>query len=249
MLCIHTAGSEPALASLEAREQVRGTLLGSASKLAYSMASTLNSVYSKASIGGIYQMARSAVKTAAKRKISDGGMPDAGSDAAEDDRPGEMEVGEKMTLWRSVSDPTRTVTALWPSPAGSYLASTDQLGRVLLLDGPTFCVVHMWKGYRDAACGWVDLPAAGAGQGGLRKLHLVIHAPRKAVVEIWPVAGSLRRCAFRCSQGCKLLQPEAAFQCQARAESGPGDSRHTCYLMDPMGGLVDVRQHAQHALR
>lgn len=52
--------------------QVRGTLLGSASKLAYSMASTLNSVYSKASIGGIYQMARSAVKTAAKRKISDG---------------------------------------------------------------------------------------------------------------------------------------------------------------------------------
>jgi hypothetical protein len=62
-----------------------------------------------------------------------------------EDRARDVEVGEKTWLWRSLSDPIRQVTSLWPSPSGCVLAAADQLGRILLLDAPTFCAMQIWK--------------------------------------------------------------------------------------------------------
>lgn len=166
-----------------------------------------------------------------------------------EDTSGDVPVGETCRVWRTLTDPARAVSAILPSPSGGLLVAMDQLGRILMLDSPSFLVLRVWKvpphpfvirsvyefalpgiihafadqGYRDAMCGWAELPADPSAGGGSSSssastdvvLCLAIYAPRKSLVEIWQVAGHVRRCAFSCSPGCRLIQPEVAFGSQA----------------------------------
>eukprot|EP01113_Clastostelium_recurvatum_P012598 TRINITY_DN16540_c0_g1_i5.p1 TRINITY_DN16540_c0_g1~~TRINITY_DN16540_c0_g1_i5.p1 ORF type:complete len:552 (-),score=101.86 TRINITY_DN16540_c0_g1_i5:40-1695(-) len=59
------------------------------------------------------------------------------------------------TRW-SLSDPHRQAQSVTLSPTGHLAATTDGYGRVLLVDVIEGFVVRMWKGYRDAQCGWVQ---------------------------------------------------------------------------------------------
>jgi len=75
-------------------------------------------------------------------------------------------------------DGSRRFEALWPDPRRRFVAATDSLGRVMLLEPRTLVVLRVWKGYRDAQCAWLD---ARDGAGAL----LAIHAPRRELLELW----------------------------------------------------------------
>ena len=84
--------------------------------------------------------------------------------------------------------------------------TADDYGRVLLLDSMEFVVVRMWKGYRNAQCGWIEVVEEDAPEGDSRErgsgedgkeavrgegrrcaqtaLCLCIFAPRRGILEV-----------------------------------------------------------------
>ena len=109
-----------------------------------------------------------------------------------------------------------------------YVAASDSLGRVLLLERATLVQLRVWKGYRSVQCGWLDALAPG---GGLRAV-LAIHAPRRELVEMWAVPAGVRLRAIATGPGCRLLAPAPPL---AQAEEGGAPLR--CYLLQPSGAL------------
>jgi hypothetical protein len=75
--------------------------------------------------------------------------------------------------------------------------------------------VRMWKGYRDAGVAWA-LPARSHPLHALGPL-LVLHAPRRAAVELWWPRSGRRVGAWPLPPGaaCRLVAPPAAAPCGA----------------------------------
>ncbi|KAG4101594.1 hypothetical protein H8356DRAFT_1655786 [Neocallimastix lanati (nom. inval.)] len=62
---------------------------------------------------------------------------------------------------------TRKILSIIPSPPSpttgksSLAALTDSYGRVILLDLESCTIIRMWKGMRDAQCGWIESEISG----------------------------------------------------------------------------------------
>ncbi|CAM9856712.1 unnamed protein product [Chrysoparadoxa australica] len=103
-----------------------------------------------------------------------------------------------------IEDGRRRITST--ATSGNLVATSDSFGRVMLLDAQARAVVRMWKGLRQAQCGWLEViqvkGAAGAevwdepgGHQGLRPVpmpeggvvtrYLAILAPQRGYVELW----------------------------------------------------------------
>ncbi|KAM5586259.1 hypothetical protein ABKV19_005255 [Rosa sericea] len=113
--------------------------------------------------------------------------------------------GEKLTL----------------SPSGTLAAITDSLGRILLLDTQALVIVRLWKGYRDASCLFMEMLVNKNTAASSSRYYeptksdyclcLVIHAPRKGIIEIWQMRTGPRLRSFVCAKGSKILQPTYRF--------------------------------------
>ena len=138
---------------------------------------------------------------------------------------------------------------------------TDEFGRVLLFDVATSTICRIWKGYRDAQCGWVvsseeaadddDTGAADMDDGGkedpvtLRKCtFLVILAPKRQLLEIWTAALGTRVAAFNVGPNCKLIS--LSHNSGAVARSG-GLSAY-CYILSGDGKFKTVHVPFESAL-
>ena len=97
-------------------------------------------------------------------------------------------------MCRDVGDAPRVYERLVLEPRRRWIAATDTLGRVTLLEPRSLVAVRLWKGYREALCGWTDTAAvvAGGNEGGSgtssRSMRakvplLVIYAPRRGLLE------------------------------------------------------------------
>ncbi|PKA57504.1 hypothetical protein AXF42_Ash020748 [Apostasia shenzhenica] len=116
-----------------------------------------------------------------------------------------------------LKDPPRKGEKLALSPGGTLAAITDSLGRILLLDTQALVVVRLWKGYREASCLFMealinrDMASTSSSYDEQRKndysLCLVIHAPRKGIIEIWKMRTGLRLLTIPCPKGSIILQP------------------------------------------
>ncbi|XP_033631830.1 rab3 GTPase-activating protein non-catalytic subunit-like [Asterias rubens] len=121
-------------------------------------------------------------------------------------------------------DLRRSGDSLLLSPGLNVAVSTDSFGRVILIDLVRGIAVRMWKGYRDAQCGWISVtedilrdksdPAATKAQrqrtrqfGARVALFLVIYAPRRGILEIWNTQQGPRVAAFNVPKSCQLLCP------------------------------------------
>jgi len=78
---------------------------------------------------------------------------------------------------------------------------------VLLVDGASMTLLRMWKGYRDAQCGWT-LPPEGH-PWARHGLLLVLYAPRRELLEVWAPRAGLRVAAVRLEGPCRLLGVDA----------------------------------------
>ena len=64
------------------------------------------------------------------------------------------------------------------SPSGQIGCMTDNLGRIMLIDMDDMSIRRIWKGYRNAQCGWI------VNDEGRKKEFLVIYAPQRSLIDI-----------------------------------------------------------------
>ncbi|KAG0165574.1 Rab3 GTPase-activating protein non-catalytic subunit, partial [Apophysomyces sp. BC1015] len=79
-------------------------------------------------------------------------------------------------------------------------ATSDVLGRVILWDVLEGEMVRMWKGVRDAVCGWVEV----LDQGRVL-LFLVIYATRRGMLKVFQMRHGRQVGAFHLGSGWRLI--------------------------------------------
>jgi hypothetical protein len=109
----------------------------------------------------------------------------------------------------SINDSQRQLNSLLEAPMTSLAVATDGFGRVLLVDTRACVVVRMWKGYRDAQCGWIV---------NEKILYLILHAPRRGLLEVWKMRHGSRVSAQSIGSGWRLIP-----------------AIENCYIMDKNG--------------
>ncbi len=137
------------------------------------------------------------------------------------DRP----VGEVGTCI-SILDPPRNITSVVVDPDGDLAATTDTLGRVLLIELSTKQVVRIWKGVRDASCCWIQAPRPShlSQWGKTNQLYLAIHCGQRRTVEVWRVLHGPRVSIQNVSRNASLIP------CIGPAREG---SLAKCFILDP----------------
>jgi len=150
-------------------------------------------------------------------------------------------------------DKRRDAKSLVLSPDSRLAATTDSFGRVILLDVERGIAVRMWKGYRDAQVGWVEVKEDFAPDKDpntpthiRRAFFFIIYAPRRGILEVWTSQQGPRVAAFNVSKFCQLLCPGYSMMglnvvtCQTM-KMNP----HQCYLVDPEAGVktLDIPFH------
>lgn len=173
---------------------------------------------------------------------SGGSTPTTAADAAAPQMP----PAEPMHLRFGLCDLQRIGLAVWLAPDRQHAAVVDNLGRVMLVDCFRGIAVRVWKGYRDAQCGFVQanekLPAMARGSSSSaaaaaavaaataeRRRHamfLVIYAPKRACLECWLLQRGPRVAAFSVPKGGRLLSSAGA-------------------AVQPMGAAAPHHQHHQ----
>ena len=102
-------------------------------------------------------------------------------------------------------DRGRLATNIVASPDRRLAAVTDDFGRVLLVDVTNWFVIRIWKGYRNAQCGWVEVKRDLEEKGSPHASFLVIYAPKRGLLEVWSAQRGPRAAAFNVGKHCKLL--------------------------------------------
>ena len=180
-------------------------------------------------------------------------QPQASSTTDGDELPESAQrPADPLALEYSLEDPRRRLRALYPSPKQNKVAMTDDFGRVLLFDKATSTISRVWKGYRDAQCGWIVAVEATDPANGLETpstrargpasrsasaetsatprecMFLAILAPKRQLLEIWTAALGTRVAAFNVADNSVLVTLRDGLQSHMGGGL-PAD----CYLMSP----------------
>ncbi|XP_062505544.1 rab3 GTPase-activating protein non-catalytic subunit-like isoform X2 [Corticium candelabrum] len=123
-----------------------------------------------------------------------------------------VEEATPLTAACHVSDPRRVVTSIVLSPNWKMALTTDELGRVMLLDCENFVIKRIWKGYREAQCGFStssekffltsEYQEPRAPRVGT---FVIMYARKRGILEVWPTGPGSRIAAFNVGFGCRLL--------------------------------------------
>ncbi|RXN29768.1 rab3 GTPase-activating non-catalytic subunit-like isoform X1 [Labeo rohita] len=133
------------------------------------------------------------------------------------------------------------------SPCNTMAGVTDDFGRVTLLDVARGIAIRMWKGYRDAQLGWVQVSEARgerdlATSPSMPRRHaqfLVIYAPRRGILEVWGTQHGPRVGAFTVGKHCRLLYAGHRLM-GVNSVTSQGWQIHTqqVCLFDPINGAL-----------
>ena len=108
-----------------------------------------------------------------------------------------------------IDDPRREILSIKASPKGNIAVLLDTFGRILLLDITSMIIVDIWKGYRDAQCGWIDVPCSTHHEELSKKpkstIFLIIYIGKRGILEIWCPYQHFRVAAFNVGKGGKLI--------------------------------------------
>ncbi|XP_064622253.1 rab3 GTPase-activating protein non-catalytic subunit-like isoform X3 [Lineus longissimus] len=126
-----------------------------------------------------------------------------------------VEPSTPLSVRFGLPDQRRQSDSLSLSPNEKLVATTDSFGRVILIDVEMGTAVRMWKGYRDAQVGWVEVKEELHSReekskhryGARLVLFLVIYAPKRGLLEVWTAQQGMRVAAFNVSKWCQLICP------------------------------------------
>ncbi|KAJ7379958.1 Rab3 GTPase-activating protein non-catalytic subunit [Desmophyllum pertusum] len=150
--------------------------------------------------------------TAASGWLGWGSKP--ASQSTESSKPAKPKVenGTSLPARFGLPDSHRHGTSITLAPNGRLAVTTDDFGRVMLLDARKAVAVRLWKGYREAECGWVMVGEEDhhneeePPKSSLRTaLFLVIYATKRGILEIWRTEQGPRVAAFNVGKDCRLL--------------------------------------------
>ncbi|TWW71568.1 Rab3 GTPase-activating protein non-catalytic subunit [Takifugu flavidus] len=121
-----------------------------------------------------------------------------------------VEPATPLGIRFGLPDSRRHGESICLSPCNMLAGVTDDFGRVALLDLARGICIRMWKGYRDAQLGWLQVQEERGDHdsSSLPKRHalfLVIYAPRRGILEVWAMKQGPRVGAFNIGKHCRLL--------------------------------------------
>ncbi|MEE6473861.1 hypothetical protein FKM82_010195 [Ascaphus truei] len=165
-----------------------------------------------------------------------------------------VEPATPLAVRFGLPDSRRHGESICLSPCNTLAAVTDDFGRVILLDVGRGLSVRMWKGYRDAQLGWLQVvedlhereserghfSSFGNTQGPNRVAQfLVIYAPRRGILEVWSTQQGPRVGAFNVGKHCRLLYPGYKIMGLNNVTSqGWQPQTYQICLIDPVSGNV-----------
>lgn len=164
----------------------------------------------------------------------------------EPSRHQQTEINKPTTI--TMFDKERLANSIVSSPDKRLAAVTDDFGRVFLLDGTNMIVIRIWKGYRSAQCGWVEVQQDPEDPDSPHASFLVIYAPKRGLLEVWSVQRGPRVAAFNVGKSCVLLYCGYKMF-NMRVEQSQRGSAHgirlidrpyssNCYLLDAKSETV-----------
>uniref|UniRef100_A0A914LGZ4 Rab3-GAP regulatory subunit N-terminal domain-containing protein n=1 Tax=Meloidogyne incognita TaxID=6306 RepID=A0A914LGZ4_MELIC len=80
----------------------------------------------------------------------------------------------------------------------------DNIGRILLVNTKMRRILRIWKGYRQARCGWIEKQqkcSAPHQPAPSKALFLIIYVPRRGLLEVWSMQNGPRISAFEVDDG------------------------------------------------
>ncbi|XP_071862105.1 rab3 GTPase activating protein isoform X1 [Bombus fervidus] len=160
---------------------------------------------------------------------------------------------EPMTCRFGLSDVMREGYSIISSPNKALSVILDAMGRVLLVDNRYCIATRMWKGYRDAQCGWIEVEEEK--HSGMHKaftkfkqtpqlrsaFFLVIYAPKKGVIDIWSTQQGPKITTFTASKHGRLLYINyGLLGVNDNVHLSKNKPQYSCVFMDPLGGLKEI---------
>ncbi|XP_076244895.1 rab3 GTPase activating protein isoform X2 [Calliopsis andreniformis] len=160
---------------------------------------------------------------------------------------------EPMTCRFGLSDITREGYSVISCPNKMLSVILDTMGRVILIDNRRGIAVRMWKGYRDAQCGWIEVEEER--HSGMHKafnkfkqashlrsaLFLVIYAPKKGIIDIWGTQQGPKITTFTASKHGRLLYINyGLLGINDNTHLSKNKAQYSCVFMDPLGGLKEI---------
>ncbi|KAL3873895.1 hypothetical protein ACJMK2_036974 [Sinanodonta woodiana] len=163
----------------------------------------------------------------------------------EDKHKPKIELATPLPCKYGLPDHRRQGTSISLSPNGKYAATTDSFGRVILIDVEQGVAFRMWKGYRDAQVGWIQVyeeeSASGRTRGGHVAQFLVIYASRRGLLEVWLAGSGPRVAAFNVSKWCCLIcPPHGILGLNNVTCKGVKTKAFQCALVDINGSILTV---------
>ncbi|XP_011502639.1 PREDICTED: rab3 GTPase-activating protein non-catalytic subunit [Ceratosolen solmsi marchali] len=169
------------------------------------------------------------------------------------------EPAESMTCRFGVSDILREGDCIIVSPNKLLSIICDAMGRVMLIDNIQGIVLRMWKGYRDAQCGWIQAVEeknrvlAKSHQGGkiaagntlqnrrCKVLFLVIYAPKKGIIDIWGVQNGPKISSFYAGKHGRLLYTNYGLcGLNDMTLKSRNQAQYPCVFIDSLGGMKEI---------
>ncbi|XP_056151672.1 rab3 GTPase-activating protein non-catalytic subunit isoform X2 [Lampris incognitus] len=158
-----------------------------------------------------------------------------------------VEPATPLAVRFGLPDSRRHGESICLSPCNTLAGVTDDFGRVTLLDLARGIAIRMWKGYRDAQLGWVQVSERRGERDSspstpLPRRHaqfLVIYAPRRGILEVWGTQQGPRVGAFTVGKHCRLLY--AGYRLMGvNSVTSQGWQLHTqqVCLLDPTTGAL-----------
>ena len=162
----------------------------------------------------------------------------------EDKQRPKIEPATPLNLRFGVPDKRRYGEQICLSPNSHYAAITDSFGRVVLFDVGTGVSIRMWKGYRDAQVGWVqvkeDVHTENNEMSRVAQF-LLIYAPRRGILEVWTAVNGPRVAAFNVNKWCRLYCPNYGMLGLNNVTCRGTRTRvFQCALIDPSGSVKTI---------
>uniref|UniRef100_A0A3B3VK31 RAB3 GTPase activating protein subunit 2 (non-catalytic) n=1 Tax=Poecilia latipinna TaxID=48699 RepID=A0A3B3VK31_9TELE len=167
-------------------------------------------------------------------------------EAAQKQKP-KVELATPLGIRFGLPDSRRHGESICLSPCNTLAGVTDDFGRVTLLDLARGAAIRMWKGYRDAQLGWLQVQeergdrefSPSASLPRRHALFLIIYAPRRGILEVWAMQRGPRVGAFTVGKHCRLLY--AGYHLMGvNSVTSQGWQLHTqqVCLLDPTTGAL-----------
>ncbi|MEQ2250719.1 hypothetical protein ILYODFUR_003749 [Ilyodon furcidens] len=169
-------------------------------------------------------------------------------EAAQKQKP-KVEPATPLGIRFGLPDSRRHGESICLSPCNTLAGVTDDFGRVALLDLTRGITIRMWKGYRDAQLGWLQVQeergdrefSPSASLPRRHALFLIIYAPRRGILEVWAMQRGPRVGAFTVGKHCRLLY--AGYHLMGvNSVTSQGWQLHTqqVCLLDPTSGALRI---------